>query len=63
MKKKLQQKNSNNTDQAIGVMHTNALTEVAGEGGTDWTPQNFLSSQQFRHLIRCTKHFSKPAVC
>ena len=53
MKKKFQQKNSNNTDQAIGVMHTNALTEVAGEGGTDWTPQNFLSSQQFRHLIRC----------
>ena len=39
MKKKFQQKNSNNTDQAIGVMHTNALTEVAGEGGTDWAPQ------------------------
>ena len=36
-----------------------ALTEVAGEVGTDWAPQNFLSSQQFRHLMRCTKHVNK----
>ena len=35
------------------------LTEVAGEGGTNWAPQKFLSSQQFRHLIRCTKHVNK----
>ena len=35
------------------------LTEVAGEGGTDWAPQKFLSSQQFRHLMRSTKHVNK----
>ena len=28
-----------------------ALTEVAGEGGTDCPPQKFLSSQKFRHLM------------
>ena len=28
-----------------------ALTEVAGEGGTDCLPQKFLSSQKFRHLM------------
>ena len=28
------------------------LTEVAGEGGTNWAPQKFLSSQKFRHLMR-----------
>ena len=27
------------------------LTEVAGEGGTNWAPQKFLSSQKFRHLM------------
>ena len=27
------------------------LTEVVGEGGTDWAPQKFLSSQKFRHLM------------
>ena len=27
------------------------LTEVAGEGGPDLTPQKFLSSQKFRHLM------------
>ena len=32
------------------------LTEVAGEGGIDWAPQKFLSSQQFRHLMRCSRH-------
>ena len=32
------------------------LTEVAGEGGTDWAPQKFLSSQQFRYLMRCKKY-------
>ena len=32
------------------------LTEVAGEGGIDWAPQIFLSSQQFRHLMRCSRH-------
>ena len=35
------------------------LTEVAGEGGIDWAPQKILSSQQFRHLMRCTKHVNK----
>ena len=35
------------------------LTEVAGEGGPDLAPQNFLSSQQFRHLMRSTKHGNK----
>ena len=30
------------------------LTEVAGEGGIDWAPQKFLTSQQFRHLMRCS---------
>ena len=32
------------------------LTEVAGEGGTDCPPQKFLSSQKFRHLMRCKKY-------
>ena len=32
------------------------LTEVAGEGGIDWAPQKILSSQQFRHLMRCKKY-------
>ena len=27
------------------------LTEVAGEGGTNWAPQKFLLSQKFRHLM------------
>ena len=34
-------------------------TEVAGEGGTNWAPEKFLSSQQFRHFMRCTKHVNK----
>ena len=37
----------------------NRLTEVAGEGGTNCPPQKFLLSQQFRHLMRCTKHVNK----
>ena len=28
-----------------------SLTEVAGEGRTNWAPQKFLSSQKFRHLM------------
>ena len=35
------------------------LTEVAGEGGIDWASQKILSSQQFRHLMRCKKHVNK----
>ena len=27
------------------------LTEVAGEGGTNWAPQKFLSSKKLRHLM------------
>ena len=54
MKKKFQQKNSNNTDQAIGVMHTNALTEVAGEGG----PHLIVAiSQSFFKIGSKTKKF------
>ena len=33
-----------------------SLTEVAGEGGTDWAPQKFLLSQQFRYFMRCKKY-------
>ena len=33
------------------LMLPNLLTEVAGEGGTNWAPQKFLSSQKFRHLM------------
>ena len=32
------------------------LSEVAGEGGPDLAPQNFLLSQQFRHPMRCKKY-------
>ena len=32
------------------------LTEVAGEGGPDLAPQNFLLFQKFRHLMRCKKY-------
>ena len=32
------------------------LTEVAGEGGPNLAPQNFLLSQKFRHLMRCKKY-------
>ena len=32
-------------------VHETDLTEVAGEGGTNWAPQKFLSSQKFRHLM------------
>ena len=44
---------------AVQIYVTSYLTEVAGEGGTDSPPQNFLLSQQFRHLMRCTKHVNK----
>ena len=37
----------------------NILTEVAGEGGTDCPPQNFLLSEQFRQLMRCKKYVNK----
>ena len=37
----------------------NVLTEVAGEGGPDLEPQNFLLSQQFRHFMRCRKYVNK----
>ena len=33
------------------TVQENKLTEVAGEGGTNWAPQKFLSSQKFRHLM------------
>ena len=36
-----------------------SLTEVAGEGEPDLAPQNFLLSQQFRHLMRCKKCINK----
>ena len=36
------------------------LTEVAGEGGPDLTPQKFL--QQFRHLMRCRKYVNKACL-
>ena len=35
------------------------LTEVAWEGGTDWAPQKFLLSQQFRYFMRCKKYLKK----
>ena len=40
----------------ILLLKTDKLTEVAGEGGPDLAPQNFLLSQQFRHLMRCKKY-------
>ena len=34
------------------LCHSNLfLTEVAGEGGPDLAPENFLSSQKFRDLM------------
>ena len=38
------------------------LTEVAGEGGTDWAPQKFLLSQQFRYLMRCKKYLKNSCI-
>ena len=43
----------------ILLLKTYKLTEVAGEGGLDLAPQNFLLSQQFRHLMRCKKYVNK----
>ena len=41
------------------IVVTGNLTEVAGEGGTDWAPQKFLLSQQFRYLMRYKKYLEK----
>ena len=41
------------------IVVTGNLTEVAGEGGTDWAPQKFLLSQQFRYFMRCKKYLKK----
>ena len=47
------------TNLQVDEEQCNILTEVAGEGGTDCSPQKCLSSQQFRHLMRCTNHVNK----
>ena len=38
-------------DTYFSIIILSFLTEVAGEGGTNWAPQKFLSSQKFRHLM------------
>ena len=55
----LPEKEEENLRKYIKKVHKFYLSEVAGEGETDCLPQKFLSSQQFRHFMRCTKHVNK----
>ena len=50
------------TNLQVDEEQCNILTEVAGEGGTDCSPQKCLSSQQFRQIKYCNKIFNTPAM-
>ena len=46
------------TNLQVDEEQCNILTEVAGEGGTDCSPQKCLSSQQFMQMKYCNKIFN-----